>query len=1580
MDKDEYNNNIDRTTNDAESKFENLDTVEVNVSTEENSSVEIDISVKNSKNDNKSGVTTETSDEDLTVSNTDENKSQSVKQKAVTKSKNLIGFFFYSVWFSSKIFIRIFIALSFFLFIFLNGLIFSESGTEVLWKIVKNNVPGLQGEYVKGHLGRGVSIQNFSYKYESVIEIEAKQVEMQYSLLSLFKGQFNVESIRVNNLLVVLGVKPNELNNLNDFLAKRLYEVFSYKVETGKKLEKVITRFREPQIDDTVTVAPIDLSYLPNDVRKQILLGNKDALKSALPNNNETVEDGLTENEQNLADKFINYVTSAFDFDDDDEIEQEASVDNIDIERLKKMSAATSEDIEFENDTPIEESDKTVKRKEDGKSEYYDELFTWINVPIKVHVENLYVDKFLYLSEIVDVAVDDFYFTGGMKGFNIYGESVTANFVDVLLHDERFESNNQGANVEVHNAKDKTNVNVATNNSDFKGNDKLHANVVEQDKNVNKPIFSKSKLLKNGENIKTAKLKNPFNRKQNMTLFEKMPSVIMPMSIYVDKFIINNGRYHQSNYDTGVMSIKFGGSFVGSTITLNYFKALHNLGYAELKDSYIDLVEYYPLRVNLNASSENTDWFDLLHTHKLQAFAEGDLLDLKAKFNTIGKIDSQSKVRINVMSSSIPMEFVGKFNHVVWPMVEPEYSAPSVNIKAKGDLYGGNVSVKADDVQILDFPKFNVDTVFKTNYKELFFKKLMVKNEHDNLNVKGSLSWDNSIATALKVEGKLTKLERYLGYLQNKVNKDDSEYVDSSNLDFSFEGLFELVDSDHWDLELHRANVKGKVDERDFIADVDHLSLRVNDGKYRGSVASSKFVNGVNKINLKGYFNKNIDLYVDYNITETNLLHKDFAGGVAGNVAIKGKEDDFDVNVKLNTEFLSYLQYKFESLVVSLKANYKQDMVSNIVAKATSSKMRYLLEPLINNINVTLTGSENEHKLKVKGNLEHRHKVYLDLQGNLDRKRSTYEGVVRNTALSIFDVFLEQNKKLKFFVDFKNSLKLNVKANSWKLNNSLLNIKEIDYKNNNGEIAFDFPSLNINSFKSWLPEGLSVNKGIQVNGVFGLKNSSLYANFDFNTQKNQLVYENHIFNIRNYKINADLKDNNLSIEHDVEFGNSSKMEMIFNVAKLDGKRELSGYLDFSNFDIGPSLLLLDELTKAEGSLNGKVNFEGTLDKPLLSGDLSVVASEIMPAVDIGIIKDISTDIKFRHSTATVESVFGLGDGKGKITGSVSWIPQLTANLYLTSNELTTNILGYGTGNMIYDLSAEYSENLAKVRGSIIVPKLRFTMKELPESSVQSSSDVMEITQQDDGSYTFKKKSVNTLDLDVSVTIGEDVLVKSMGVTTRVKGDVKLIQKPEKEFSIYGNIKLYDGTFRAYGQNLVIEEGKVSFLGDASNPILDIRAVRNRNSMSNENIVVGVMVSGAVSSPRIKIFSNPAMSETDALSYLVRGKKMETAKNDDSDMGTELLIGVGLMETTGIVSKVGEIVGVEDMHLETKGDGDETRVELSVNVMRDLEVAYGYQVYNSLSEYRARYQLLPRLYIEYTKALDQALDLIYKFEF
>jgi translocation and assembly module TamB len=1564
MDKDELNNNIDKITNDTESKLKKID------------SVDSYTSLDKSKDENNSNISTETNDEVSVVSTTDTNddkKSQTIKQKAVTKSKNLFGFFFYTAWFASKIFIRIFIALSFFLFIFLNGLIFSESGSDVLWKIVKNNIPGLQGEYVKGHLGRGISINNFSYKYEGVIDIEAKQVELQYSLLSLFKGRFDVDSIRVSNLLIVLGVKPYEINNLNDFLAKRLYEVFSYKVETGKKLDKVITRFRESQSDDTVTIAPIDLSNLPEQVRNQILLGNKGNSKSDLLDDSEDEEVELTENEQNLADKFINYVRDAFDFEEDDEDGQEASVDNIDIEHLKKMSAETSEDIQFENDTPIEADDKIVKIKEESKSDYYDELFTWFNVPIKVHVEDLYVDKFLYLSDVIDVAVDDFYFTGGMKGFNIYGESVTANFVDVLLHDERFESNKQNANA-------KTNVNIDTNNSDLKVKSNLYANAIEQDKNANKPIFAKAKLLKNAKNIKTAKLKNPFNRQLNMNLFERLPSVIMPMNIYVDKFVINNGRYHQSNYDTGVMSIKFSGSFVGSTVTLNYFKALHTLGYAELSNSYIDLIEYYPIRVNLNAYSENTDWFDLLHTHKLQAFAEGDLLDLKANFNTVGKIDSESKVRINVMSSSIPMEFVGNFKHVVWPMLEPEYSAPSVFVKAKGDLYGGDVSIKADDIQILDFPKFNMDTVFKTNYKELFFKKLIVKNDYDNLDVKGSLSWDNSFASAFKVDGKLTKLERYLGYLQNKVSKEDLEFVDNSNLGFSFEGLFELVDSDNWDLELKRANVKGSVDERDFVADVERLSLRVDSGKYKGSVASSKLVNGVNELSLRGYLNKNIDLYLDYDIKETNLLHKDFAGGVAGNFVIKGKEEDFGVNLNLNTEFLSYLQYKFEGLGVSLKANYKQDFISNIDANINTSKVRYLLEPLLNNLNVTLTGNENNHKLKIKGNLEHRHKVYLDLQGNLDRKKSTYEGVIKNTALSIFDVFLEQNRKFEFFADYRNKFKLNVKAHSWKLNNSLLNIKDIDYKDNNGEVDFALPSFNINSFRSWLPGGLSVNKGIQVNGKVGLKDGLIYANLDLNSHKNQIVYENKIFNIRDYKIKADLKDNNLSIEHGVMFGSSSKMEMLFNVAKLDGKRELSGHVDFSNFDIGPSLLLFDELTKADGSLNGQVNFEGTLDKPLLNGDLSIVATEILPVVDIGIIKDIRTDIKFKHSTAIIESIFGLGDGKGKITGSVSWIPQLTAKLHLTSDELTTNILGYGTGNMIYDLNAEYFDNLAKVRGSITVPKLRFTMKELPESSVQSSSDVMEITQQEDGSYTFKKKTVNMLDLDVNLIIGEDVLIKSMGVTTRIKGGVKLIQKPDKEFSIYGNIKLYDGTFRAYGQNLVIEEGKVSFLGDASNPILDIRAVRNRNSMVDENIVVGVMVSGAVSSPRIKIFSNPAMSETDALSYLVRGKKMETGKNDNSDMGTELLIGVGLMETSGIVSKVGEIVGVEDMHLETKGDGDETRVELSVNVMRDLEVAYGYQVYNSLSEYRARYQLLPKLYIEYTKALDQALDLIYKFEF
>ena len=46
----------------------------------------------------------------------------------------------------------------------------------------------------------------------------------------------------------------------------------------------------------------------------------------------------------------------------------------------------------------------------------------------------------------------------------------------------------------------------------------------------------------------------------------------------------------------------------------------------------------------------------------------------------------------------------------------------------------------------------------------------------------------------------------------------------------------------------------------------------------------------------------------------------------------------------------------------------------------------------------------------------------------------------------------------------------------------------------------------------------------------------------------------------------------------------------------------------------------------------------------------------------------------------------------------------------------------------------------------------------------------------------------------------------------------------------------------------------------------------------------------------------------------------------------------------------------------------------------VQVAYGYGIYNAVSEFRIRYEMFPRFYIEALSSIEQAVDAVYKFDF
>ncbi|SYK73581.1 Family of uncharacterised function (DUF490) [Klebsiella pneumoniae] len=94
----------------------------------------------------------------------------------------------------------------------------------------------------------------------------------------------------------------------------------------------------------------------------------------------------------------------------------------------------------------------------------------------------------------------------------------------------------------------------------------------------------------------------------------------------------------------------------------------------------------------------------------------------------------------------------------------------------------------------------------------------------------------------------------------------------------------------------------------------------------------------------------------------------------------------------------------------------------------------------------------------------------------------------------------------------------------------------------------------------------------------------------------------------------------------------------------------------------------------------------------------------------------------------------------------------------------------------------------------------------------------------------------------------------------------------------------------------------------------------------------------------------------------------------------MLISLGVAQSGQLVGKIGETFGISDLALDTQGVGDKSQVVVSGKITNDLQVKYGVGIFDSLATLTLRYRLMPRLYLEAVSGVNQAIDLLYQFEF
>ena len=373
-------------------------------------------------------------------------------------------------------------------------------------------------------------------------------------------------------------------------------------------------------------------------------------------------------------------------------------------------------------------------------------------------------------------------------------------------------------------------------------------------------------------------------------------------------------------------------------------------------------------------------------------------------------------------------------------------------------------------------------------------------------------------------------------------------------------------------------------------------------------------------------------------------------------------------------------------------------------------------------------------------------------------------------------------------------------------------------------------------------------------------------------------------------------------------------------SRLNGQAQLVDLNDLSSAtidaharlnlpDIGVFNRLVTELDQLGGRLSGEMQLRGALLGPSLNGQLRLDDGLIVQA-PLGLrIEDIELVLDGTEERAGLDGRMRGGDGELAVSGEMVLVDnqwQLEARVNGERFRFSeTSWLRLSASPDIHLLRS--GDGLITLDGDIRIDQLRAGLPPGAEQRVNASPDVRvrgEVEQDDPVSELAQR-----LQGRLAIDLGNDARTSALGMQARLAGGMELLwDRQSIEPRARGVIRIPEGSYRAYGQNLQIQDGEVVFTGHAiDNPSLNIDAVREIFGDPQVE-AAGVRIRGNARDPRITLFTEPPTSEEKALAYVVTGANFDHADGQAAiNVGFYLLprlfvsYGIGLFEAGNVLS-------------------------------------------------------------------------------
>lgn len=992
------------------------------------------------------------------------------------------------------------------------------------------------------------------------------------------------------------------------------------------------------------------------------------------------------------------------------------------------------------------------------------------------------------------------------------------------------------------------------------------------------------------------------------------------------------------------------------------------------------LVENLPAQVRITADSfkASADLPDTLQLNQLVMVAQGDLqsgyqvtgnASLPGEKGPValalqGRVDAQGAdvTALNLTASAEQsLKLSGKLDwsqgfsadakidwrDFPWHRLYPVIDEPQVSLRTfQGEVSYSDGKYLGNFNAALGGPAgaFTLSSPFSGDLKQVFLPQLELAagqgkaSGHLNLQFADGIGWDtaldlNSVNPAYwlaELPGNLAGPLRSKGEFKNQKL--------TLNADLDVKGR----------LRGQPATLAAKADGAGDKWTVSTLDIRLGDNRIQGSGSLQQKLLG----------------QLDINLPRLGQLWPQLQGQLKGRLDVAGSVQAPQGQLALQGGQLAMAKNQLKTLTLAAKLDNAQR--ANLDLKVAGIQLG---DTQLGTLLVTGLGDikRQQMKLDLQGPLL---KLALGADGGLDKGNWRGRLVSGDVQTGGQDWRLQQPAKLERLADGK----INFGAHCWISGQSSL-CGEDQRLMPEPRLRYHLKQFPIESLAQWLPKDFawkgSLNADVQLDLPASGPNGQILVDASGGTlrllEKNQWLD----FPYESLKLTSTLTPKRIDSRLDFRGGKLGTLWVTAQLDPLAKNKPLAGDFNLSGLDISIARPFIPMVEKLTGRLNGAGHLSGGLLAPQVNGNITLSDGEASgPELPLNV-HDLKLQALIAGEGVRLDGNWSSGEtGRGTLNGQVAWADALAVDVNLKGTHLPVTVEPYAELDVAPDLKISMKGDKLAISGKVLVPKGAITVRELPPSTVKLSGDTVIIGQQANDPNTNKPPSL-AMAMDIDVEVGKDTLsFTGFGLTANLAGHVHIGDNLDTR----GELNLNDGRYRAYGQRLTIRKARLLFAGPIDQPYLDIEAVRQV-----DDVTAGIRLTGSAEQPTTVVFSEPAMSQEEALSYLVLGRPLTTT-GEDSNVMAQAALALGLAGSSSATGTLAKNLGIKDFELDTAGSGSTTSVVASGKITEKLSLRYGIGVFDPANSIALRYTLSKKVYLEAASGVASSLDIFYKRDF